>query len=220
MQFDILTLFPKMFDGVLNDSILKRAQNDQIIGVKTHNLRDFAPDKHHTVDDTPYGGGTGMLLKVDVVDKALKEIIRNQIERPKVILLSPQGKRFNARMAQNLAKEKQLVLICGHYEGFDQRIRDHLIDMQISIGDYVLTGGELPAMVLVDAISRFVPGVLPEGAPNDDSFSIRQDGKAMLEYPQYTKPAEYSGWTVPDVLLSGDHAKIEQWRKSQLKKIK
>jgi tRNA (guanine37-N1)-methyltransferase len=176
-----------------------------------------------------------MLLKVDVMDRALKEATSNRQQaagsneakqnlppvpctlHPIVILLSPQGEKFTSQMAKELAQEENLILICGHYEGFDERIREHLVDKQVSIGDYVLTGGELPAMIMIDAISRFVTGVLPAGAPDEDSHSIEKDGKPALEYPQYTKPAEYNGWKVPDVLISGDHAKIEQWKKANLK---
>lgn len=225
MIFDILTLFPNMFEPVLNESIIKKAREKELIKVELHNLRDFAEDAHKTVDDTPYGGGTGMVLKVDVIDKAIQSIkskildLRSQKEggKPTVILLSPQGEKFSAKMAKELAAESNLILVCGHYEGFDERVREHLIDRQISIGDYVLTGGELPAMVLVDAISRFVPGVLPEGAPDEDSHSLEIDGEPALEYPHYTKPVEYNGWKVPDVLLSGNHAEIAKWRRNNLR---
>lgn len=225
-----------MFDAVLGESIIKNAQKNGLITVETHDLRDFAEDKHRTVDDTPYGGGTGMLLKADVMDRAIRSIkckmqnakckikensiIDDQTTRlshdPTIILLSPQGEKFTSKMAKELAQKEHLVLICGHYEGFDERIREHLVDRQISIGDYVLTGGELPAMVLVDAISRFVPGVLPAGAPDEDSHSLEVDGKPALEYPQYTKPADYNGWKVPDVLLSGNHAEIAKWKNNNL----
>ena len=247
MRFDILTLFPEMFEPVLNESILKKAREKGLIDVELHNLRDCAEDAHKTVDDTPYGGGTGMVLKVDVIDKALRNVIssvadcatskeppveksledlstpstssgsRDDNKKPLVILLTPQGEKFNAKMAKELAAESNLILVCGHYEGFDERVREHLVDKQISIGDYVLTGGELPAMVLVDAISRFVPGVLPDGAPNEDSHSLEVDGEPALEYPHYTKPVEYKGWKVPDVLLSGNHAEIAKWRRNNLK---
>jgi len=220
MKFDIITLFPQMFEVVLNESILKKARDKGLIDIELHNLRDSATDSHNTVDDTPYGGGTGMVLKVDVIDRAITNI-KCQMPNDKistVILLTPQGEKFNAKMAKELAGEEHLVLICGHYEGFDERVREHLVDRQISIGDYVLTGGELPAMILVDAISRFVPGVLPEGAPDDDSHSFEIDGVPALEHPQYTKPSEYNGWKVPDVLMSGNHQEIAKWRHENLRR--
>lgn len=229
MQIDILTLFPRMFDAFLHESILKRAVDAGYLQIAVHDIRDAATDKHHTVDDTPYGGGTGMLMRVDVVDAALQKVVHagrelvqldpldklDQFRKPHIILLTPQGTRLTAQKAESFAKHEWLILICGHYEGFDERIREHLVDEQISIGDYVLTGGELPALVLVDAVSRFVPGVLPKGAAQEDSFSLSKDGRSALEYPHYTKPQEYKGWSVPDVLLSGNHAEIEKWRKEQ-----
>lgn len=248
MRIDILTLFPNMFSAILNESILKRAQEKDLIEINTHNIRDFATDAHKTVDDTPYGGGTGMVLRVDVIDKALSSVIltgstsltvklsnsrslssaknldvedpfqaRDDKTKPVIILLTPQGEQFSAKMATTLAKTDWIILICGHYEGFDERVRQYLVDKQISIGNYVLTGGELPAMVLVDAISRFVPGVLPDGAPQEDSFSLESNAKTALEYPHYTRPEEYNGWKVPKVLLSGNHAEIAKWRKNNLR---
>jgi tRNA (guanine37-N1)-methyltransferase len=231
MKFNVITLFPNMFEPILGESIIKKARQSGLIDVELTDLRMFAEDKHHTVDDTPYGGGTGMLLKVDVMERAIEnakckmqnaklrninyndKATRRSVD-PTVVLLTPQGEKFTAKMAKELAGKEQLILICGHYEGFDERIREHLVDRQISIGDYVLTGGELPAMIMIDAISRFVPGVLPVGAPDEDSHSIDIDGKPALEYPQYTKPAVFNNWKVPDVLISGDHAKIEQWKKA------
>lgn len=225
MRFDILTLFPGMFDPILKESVIGKACSSGLIDIQVHDIRESAEDKHKTVDDTPYGGGTGMLLKVDVIDRAIQRAVSSlQLagagdSRPKIILLSPQGEKFTAKIAKELASESNLILVCGHYEGFDERIREHLVDRQISIGDYVLTGGELPAMVMVDAISRFVPGVLPEGAPEEDSHSIETEGSPAQEYPQYTKPFEYNGWKVPEVLLSGNHAEIAKWRKSKLRKV-
>ncbi len=234
MKIDVLTLFPDMFSPVLNESILKRAQERTILEIAVHNIRVAATDTHNTVDDTPYGGGTGMVLKVDVIDKALQAVIQNkplssggeggqrpgeEDIKPHRILLTPQGERLNAKIVQELAQKPWLILTCGHYEGFDERIREHLTDQQISIGDYVLTGGELPAMVLIDAISRFVPGVLPEGAPQEDSFSLTKDDSPVLEYPHYTRPLEYNGWRVPDVLVSGNHAEIEKWRQNKSRHI-
>jgi len=254
MRFDIITLFPEIFTGVFDASIIKKAQQKNLIKINLHNLRDWALDKHKQVDDTPYGGGAGMVLKVDVMDRCLTDIVeahpcvrpnvgagfkpvRGQTQRQEEgqaqglplrkirrILLTPQGKTFNQSMARKLAKYDQLILICGHYEGFDERIREHLIDEQISIGNYVLTGGEIPAMVLVDSISRLVPDVIKADSSAGESFSIKPNKKGrmpnLLEYPQYTKPVEYKGWKVPDILLSGHHEKVENWRKEKLRRKK
>jgi len=218
MIFDIITLFPEMFSGPLSESILKRAQQDKLIEINLHNLRDSATDKHKTVDDTPYGGGKGMVIKVDVVDKALEAVggSRSAVVGRRIILLTPQGQKLNQDKVIELAKYDNLILICGHYEGFDQRIRENLVDEEISIGDFVLTGGELPAMVLVDAVSRMVPGVLAEGSTDEETFMQKdENGNYLKEYPQYTRPAEYNGWEVPSILQSGDHKKIADWRKNQ-----
>ena|SRR3989344_643709 len=217
MKFNIITLFPEMFQGPLSESIIKRAREDKIIEINYHNLRDFATDKHKTVDDTPYGGGQGMVLKVDVMDRAIsaaKSRVESRESRVRTILLTPQGKRLNQDKVRELAeKYDNLILIAGHYEGFDERIRDNLIDEEISIGDFVLTGGELPAMILIDAVSRMVPGVLTEGSADEETFMQKdKDGKYLKEYPQYTKPAEYNGWSVPEILKSGDHGEIKKWR--------
>jgi len=190
MKFDIITLFPEMFQGPLSESIIKRAREKELIEINYHNLRGFALDKHKTVDDTPYGGGKGMLLKVDVVDRAIRSIelqVPSTEYRVRKILLTPQGIRLNQDKVQQLARDyDNLILICGHYEGFDERIREHLIDEEISIGDFVLTGGELPAMILVDAVSRMVPGVLSKGSSNEESFMQKDsNGKYLKEYPQY-----------------------------------
>ena len=219
MKIDIITLFPDLFAPFINESIIKRAIADSYLTVNVHNLRQYATDNHKTVDDTPYGGGTGMVLKVDVVDKALADIIKQSADHSTAhrILLTPQGERLTAPKVESLAKHEWIILICGHYEGFDERIREHLVDEQISIGDFVLTGGELPALVVMDAVARFIPGVLPESAPNEDSFSLKKDGHFALEYPHYTRPLDYKGWKVPEVLLSGNHAEIAKWRESQLK---
>lgn len=217
MRIDILTLFPKMFKNIFDESIIKRAQNKGLLEIEIHNLRDWAEDKRGTVDDKPYGGGTGMILKVDVIDRALKEIKKKTSKKNKTILLTPQGRVFNQAIAQDLAKEENLILICGHYEGVDERVRENLIDQEISIGDYVLTGGEIPAMVLVDTITRLIPKVLEkEEATKDESFQ-----KNRLEHPQYTRPEEYQGWQVPEVLVSGNHQEIKEWReKKSLEKTK
>ena len=210
MQIEVITLFPEMFENVLGTSILKRAQEKGLVEIRLHQLRDWAKDKHRTVDDRPYGGGPGMVLKVDVVEPAIIEVTSNQ--RPatgKVILLSPQGRRYDQKMARGLAKEERLILVAGHYEGFDERIRE-FVDEEISIGDYVLTGGEIPAMVIIDSVVRLIPGVLgDEESVKWESFS--EEG--LLDFPQYTRPAEYKGLKVPEVLLSGNHAEIEKWRR-------
>jgi tRNA (guanine37-N1)-methyltransferase len=211
MKIDIITLFPGMFVGPLNDSMVKIAKEENLVEIKTHNLRKWARDKHKTLDDRPYGGGKGMVLMVEPIFEALKAISpKDKAQKSKTILLSPQGKTFTQKKAKALAKLDHLVLIAGHYEGFDERIREHLIDEEISIGDYVLTGGELPAMVIVDSIVRLMPGVLEEEAKRNESFS-----KDVLDYPQYTRPADFKGWEVPEVLLSGNHAEIERWRKKK-----
>lgn len=203
MKISVLSLFPEYFDGFLNTSIINRAKENQLFDFEVINFRDFTKSKHGHVDDTPYGGGAGMVLQCQPLLDALKSI---RTENSKVILLSPQGKTFNQGMAQDLSKEDHLIFICGHYEGFDERIRDYC-DMQVSLGDFVLTGGEPAAAAICDAIVRLVPGVIKQDSSDDDSFS---DG--LLEYPQYTKPYEYEGKTVPDVLLSGHHANIAKWR--------
>ena len=216
MKFHIVTLFPEMFSGPFSESILKRAKEKGIFDIEIYNLRDYAEDKHKTVDDTPYGGGKGMVLKVNVVGDAINSV---KIEKLKVksnsrtFLLTPQGKRYNQQKAIELSKYDDLILVCGHYEGFDERIRD-LADEQISIGDFVLTGGEIPAMAIVDSVARMIPGVLSEGSGDTESFmQQKEEGEYLLEYPQYTRPVEYKGKKVPEVLLSGNHAEIEKWRK-------
>ena len=220
MQIDILTLFPKMFENVLGESMLKRAQAKGKLAVKLHNLRDWTFDNHRTADDKPFGGGPGMVMKVEPVYLALEElgsvvrrsslVARKSKSAKKVILLTPQGKKLDQKTAKRLSKEKRLVLICGHYEGIDERIRD-LVDEEISIGDYVLTCGEIPAMVLIDAVARLIPGVLGD----EDSLSCESFENGLLEYPQYTRPAAFMGMKVPDIILSGDHKKIEAWRKAE-----
>lgn len=208
MKIEILTLFPQMFQGPFEESIVARARKKGLVEIKIHDLRQWAKDKHKTVDDRPYGGGVGMILLVEVIDRALKDLKR---KNSKVILLTPQGKLFDQKKAKSFSELKHLVLICGHYEGVDERVREHLVDAEISIGDYILTGGELPAMVVVDALVRLIPGVLEKKeAVLEESFS-----KGLLEYPQYSRPANFKGWKVPEVLLSGDHQKIDEWRKKE-----
>ncbi len=221
LNFNILTLFPELFTSFLGESIVKRAIKSKKIQVNLINFRDFAKDKHHTVDDTPYGGGAGMVLKCEPIFDAFASInsrfkIQDSKLKTRTVFLTPQGKRLTQARVEKLARYNQLTLLCGHYEGVDQRVRDELIDEEISIGDYVLTGGELPAMVLIDAISRLQPGVLgKEDSHLQDSFTKAL--KRKKEYPHYTKPADFQGLKVPDILLSGNHAEIEKWRKSQLK---
>ncbi|EHE7456657.1 tRNA (guanosine(37)-N1)-methyltransferase TrmD [Staphylococcus pseudintermedius] len=209
MKIDYLTLFPEMFEGVLNQSILKRARENEALTTRLINFRDYANNKHNQVDDYPYGGGQGMVLKPEPIFNAMADLEVSDDTR--VILMTPQGQPFNQKLAESLAEAEHLVFICGHYEGYDERIREHLVTDEISVGDYVLTGGELPAMVMTDAIVRLIPGVLGNQVSHeDDSFS-----SGLLEYPQYTRPSDYEGMTVPAVLLSGDHAKIAQWRHKQ-----
>lgn len=229
MQIDVLTLFPEMFAGAFGSSIIKRAQDKKILTINLHNLRQWAADARGTVDDRPYGGGAGMVLMVEPIFNALSEIRSQTSEagyQAKTILLSPQGKIFSQRKAQSLAKLTQLILICGHYEGVDERVRQYLVDEELSIGDYVLSGGEIPAMVVVDAISRLLPKVLTnQEATQFESFQPLTVGSKTiaeaLEYPHYTRPEVFRGWKVPQVLLSGNHQRIGQWRaKKALTKTK
>lgn len=210
IRFDILTLFPEMFSSPFDSSLLKKAQEKGLVEIAVHNIRDYAEDKHRMTDDYPYGGGNGMVMKVEPIVRALENAVPEGNEAI-VVLLSPQGEVFNQGLAEDLAKNDRIVLICGHYEGVDERVRAHLADREISIGDYVLTGGELPAMVVVDAVSRLVSGVLGnQASAAGDSFST-----GLLEYPQYTRPADYRGWKVPEVLLSGHHREIDVWRRRE-----
>lgn len=208
MKIDVLTLFPGMFAGPLDESIVKRARQAGVLELGIHNLRDWTHDRHKTVDDRPFGGGPGMLLKPEPVFEAVEQLAGGQTQ---VVLLCPQGRRFNQAIARELAQLEHLLLVCGSYEGFDERIREALADDELSIGDFVLTNGALPAMVVVDAVTRLLPGALGhDESASDESFS-----QGMLEYPHYTRPAEFRGMKVPDVLLSGNHAEIERWRKEQ-----
>ena len=206
MKFDVLTLFPEMFEP-LKQSIIKRAAEKKLIDIKLVNIRDFSEDKHNKVDDTPYGGGAGMLMKPDVVDRAYNSV---KSENAKVIYLTPQGKTLNQKIVKDLSKREHLILLCGHYEGIDQRVLDKIVDEEISIGDYVLTGGELPAMVLIDSVSRYVDGVLSDESTDEESFS-----NGLLEYPQYTRPEIFDNVKVPDVLISGHHENIRKWRRER-----
>jgi tRNA (guanine37-N1)-methyltransferase len=244
MEFDVFSLLPEVFPPYLNSSILNRARQRGLIDIRIHNIRDWAADKHHVTDDEPYGGGGGMVMKVEPVFAAIESVLEHfpcgedvhsgddipygdgidkgstdSVRQPRtgiesgcpVILLTPQGRVFSQKIAMELVHHPRLALICGRYEGVDERIREHLVTDEISIGDYVLTGGELPALILIDAISRLIPGVLgdPDGAMDDSHAS------GLLEYPHYTRPPEYRGWGVPEILLSGNHAKIEKWRREQ-----
>ena len=210
MHFDIFTLFPAMFDGVFNQSIIKRAVEAGLVTIALHNIRDYAPSKHHITDDTPYGGGGGMIMKPEPIFYAVESVLGPQPDAP-IILLSPQGRLLTQQIARELSKHPRLALICGRYEGVDERVCQYLATDELSIGDYVLSGGEIAAMVVVDAVTRLLPGVLGEpGATFEDSHAM-----GLLEYPQYTRPAEFRGYTVPEVLLSGNHAEIVRWRRQE-----
>ncbi len=210
MKFDVFSLFPAIFQSYFEISILQKAIEKNLIDINLHNLRDWTFDKHHVTDDTPYGGGGGMVMKAEPIFRAVEDVMGENSRVP-IILMSPQGRSFTTKIAIELSKHPQLGILCGRYEGVDERVIEHLVTDQISIGDFVVTGGELPALMVIDAIARFIPGVLgdPEGAM-DDSF-----GNGLLEYPQYTRPEIFRGWQVPDILLSGHHAKIERWRREQ-----
>ena len=210
MKFDVLTLFPEMFE-IMKQSVFGKAMEKGIITLQTVNIRDFSKDKHKKVDDTPYGGGAGMVMMPDVVYDAYQSVAS---EDAKVIYMSPQGKPLNQKKVEELAKQDHLIILCGHYEGIDQRVLDKIVDEEISIGDYVLTGGEIPAMVLMDSVSRYVEGVLKEDSVKEESFS-----NGLLEYPQYTRPEIFQGEKVPEILLTGHHGNIEKWRQEQAMKI-
>jgi tRNA (guanine37-N1)-methyltransferase len=208
MKIDVLTLFPEMFDGVFGSSILKKAEEKKAVSYNVVNFREYADNKHKTVDDYPYGGGAGMVLKPQPIFDAVTQLAEDSETKPKVILLCPQGERHSQRKAEELAKEDHLIFICGHYEGYDERIREHLVTDEISIGDFILTGGELGAMVVIDSIVRLLPEVLGnEESHMKDSFST-----GLLEHPHYTRPADFRGMKVPDVIISGNHKLVEEWR--------
>ncbi len=211
MRFDILTLFPRMFEGVFGESIVKRACENALVDIKLTNIRDFARDNYGSVDDKPYGGGPGMVMMCQPIFDAVAEVCRVGEPPDEVILMTPQGVPLDQKLAAQLASRKRLILIAGHYEGFDERIRDGLATLEISLGDFVLSGGEIPAMALVDAVIRLLPGAL-----GDDHSSVEESfSHGLLEYPHYTRPAEYAGMKVPEILLSGHHKKIEEWRHEQ-----
>lgn len=225
MKIDIITIFPKMFAPVLDESIIKRAQTKSLVKLKVHNLRDYSGDRHRKIDARPFGGGPGMVFRSEPIFRAVeklvngqwsivngsKKILRRKKSNTKVVLLTPQGKRLDQEMAKKLSKCKHLILICGHYEGIDERVRQKLVTNEVSIGDYILTGGELPAMVLIDTVVRLLPGVLGK----DESTHFESFSHSLLEYPQYTRPAVYRGMRVPKILLSGKHKLISQWRREK-----
>ncbi len=214
IKFDIVTIFPEVVSTYTGSSILKRAQEKGLVEIEVHNLRDWALDKHRVVDDTPYGGGPGMIIKVEPVFNCLKDLKK---DNSLVILTSPKGERLVQSKLKELSEKQNAhyIILCGHYEGFDQRIHDYLVDYEFSIGDYVLSGGELPALVLVDGVIRLIPGVLG----NEDSLILETFTEGVVDYPQYTKPQQFNNWKVPDVLLSGDHQKIDKWREERLFKV-
>lgn len=210
MKIDILTLFPEMFVGPFDESIIKRAKDKGLVKIQIHNLRDYATDKHHTVDDRPFSGGPGMIMRVDIIDRAISDLkSKNPNLKSTILLLDATGEKYTQQKAQTLSSFKHLILICGHYEGVDHRVHEHLVDDIISVGDYVLTGGELPAMFITDSVVRLLPGVL-----GDDQSTTEESHSTpgYLEYPQYTRPEEYKGWKVPEILLSGNHPKIKKWQ--------
>lgn len=213
MRFDVITIFPEMFAPILNESIIKRAQQKKKVAIRVHDLRAYTKDKHKKVDDRPFGGGPGMVMTPQPFFDAVKRIKGKR--KGKVILMSPSGKRLTQKLVRDLAKDKNLIVLCGHYEGVDERVREKLVDESISIGDYVLTGGEIPAMVLIDCVTRLLPGVVgKEASLTDESFE-----GGLLEYPHYTRPANFRGVKVPDVLLSGNHLAIKKWRQEQSRRV-
>ncbi len=214
MKFDIITIFPEIFDSYLQESLLKRAQEKRLIEIKTHNLRDWTNDSHKTVDDSPFGGGLGMVMKIEPIAQAIRAI--KSKAKTKTILFTPRGKKFTQKKAYELSKLAQLIMICGRYEGIDERVGKHIADEQISIGDYDLMGGELPAMIVIETVSRLIPGVIGK----DEFLKEHMRDEGFIEYPQYTRPEVFKKWGVPKVLLSGDHKKIEEWRSKHGKVIK
>lgn len=211
MKFDILTIFPNIFESVLGSSIIGRAQESGLISVNTHNIREFSNDKHKKTDDYPYGGGNGLVMLAQPIFDAYMSVVKKLDYRPYFIYMSPQGKRLDQRLVEELSNHRHIIFLCGHYEGVDERVLEELVDEEVSIGDYVLTGGELPTMVLIDAISRTIPGVLS----NHNSYTDESHKDGLLEYPQYTRPYDFMGKKVPDVLLSGHHVNINKWRRRQ-----
>lgn len=213
LRIDVFTLFPGMFDGIFGESIIRRAQEKGLIALAVHDIRDWTHDRHRTADDTPYGGGAGMVMKAPPIVEAVEDVLGDEIGETHIAIMSPAGRRFDQPIAHELAQVRRIALICGHYEGIDERVSELLHADEISIGDYVLTGGELPAMVIADAVIRLVPGVITEASILDESHAGPES--AGVEYPHYTRPAEYRGLAVPEILLSGHHAKIDEWRRKQ-----
>jgi tRNA (guanine37-N1)-methyltransferase len=226
MKFDIITIFPEIFNSYFNESIVKRAQEKRLVKIKVHNLRDYTDDKRKTVDDKPYGGGAGMVMKIEPIYRAVNKL-KVRGSKTKIILFSPKGKKFDQKMAKRFSKLDNLIMICGRYEGVDERVAKYIADEEVSIGDYVLTGGEIPAMIVVDAVTRLIPGVIALESLKEESFQAKQSINSNkqsdqtiqpddknYEYPQYTRPESFNKWSVPKVLLSGDHKKIEEWRKN------
>ena len=212
LRIDVLTLFPGLIEGVFRESMLGKAQENQLVQIHCHNLRRWAPGRHHVTDEPPYGGGPGMVMKIEPISRAINEL---RTAETHIILMGPAGRRFNQEHACRLANKAHLIFVCGHYEGVDHRVAEHLVNEELSIGDYVLTNGAIAAAVVIDAVCRLVPGVLGSGdSATEESFS-----HDLLEYPQYTRPAEFAGWRVPDVLLSGNHEAIRQWRREQALKM-
>ncbi|KKP97397.1 MAG: TrmD [Candidatus Moranbacteria bacterium GW2011_GWD2_36_12] len=216
MRFDIITIFPKIFDSYFGESIVKRAKEKGIVEINIHNLRDYSTNKHHNVDDTPYGGGAGMVMQVEPIYRAVADIQKANL-KTRTILFSAKGKRYKQKDAKRLSQYDQLIFVCGRYEGVDERVAEHVVDEEISIGDFVLTGGEIPAMLVVDSISRLLPGVL-----GNDQSAVEESHseEGYLEFPQYTKPEKFLKWEVPSILLSGNHGEIERWRKTNSKETK
>ena len=216
MRFDIITIFPKIFDSYFGESIVKRAKEKGIVEINIHNLRDYSTNKHHNVDDTPYGGGAGMVMQVEPIYRAVADIQKANL-KTRTILFSAKGKRYKQKDATRLSQYDQLIFVCGRYEGVDERVAEHVVDEEISIGDFVLTGGEIPAMLVVDSISRLLPGVL-----GNDQSAVEESHseEGYLEFPQYTKPEKFLKWEVPSILLSGNHGEIERWRKTNSKETK
>jgi tRNA (guanine37-N1)-methyltransferase len=210
IRFDVFTLFPAMFEGPLSESILRRAQTQGLVDIRVHDIRDWTHDRHRTADDTPYGGGAGMVLKAPPIVEAVEEVLGDDLRTARIILLSAGGGRFTQAAAHHFARTPRIALICGHYEGIDARVASILGGEELSVGDYILTGGELPAMIVIDAVTRLVPGVIDESSIDEESF-----GDGLLEYPHYTRPVEYRGESVPEVLLSGHHANVRAWRREQ-----
>ncbi|MBI5328248.1 MAG: tRNA (guanosine(37)-N1)-methyltransferase TrmD [Deltaproteobacteria bacterium] len=216
MRFDILTIFPDFFTSPLNQSILGKAIGKKLIEVCIHNIRDFALDKHKTTDDYPYGGGKGMVMKAEPIVRAVESVKGSLNPNAKVILTTPQGRQFDQQMARELAASSGLLILCGRYEGVDERVKELVVDDEVSVGDYILTGGEIPAMIIIDAVSRLIPGVLgSDMSAEDDSFSPSGISRGLLEYPQYTRPEAFRGNNVPEILLSGNHREIKTWRRME-----